>query len=476
MQRTQKLAALAAIALVFGGCTARSTLPSAQLPPTSGSGSHGMAKATFIMHWPTSTSTKGKRSGGIHPHFISPSAQSVSVQVNSLPPTVVNRPSGGALPTSNIVIAAAVGNDVFSIKLYDQNNATGNLLGETAVSKTIVANTANTVSATVDGVLGIIAMGPGNLTQPFLEGNAVTGFTLVGALPEQFVLTPEDADGNAIIAPGAIPVISLASSSPSLTATFTGTTNVYNLQFTRAVSSPVSVVATSAGTSVSATLPIAESAALYVPNYFSDTLTVYDQDGNSIATLGVFPDLHQPFGAAFDSINGQIYATNSANSTIRVFDQNGNPVNVSGTFPNLNAPRGIAFDPLNSQLYVVNSGNSTITVYDPNGNQITGLSSFPNLSYPQSITFDSINGLLYVTNYNNNTVTVYDPFGNQVTTSGSFAGVSGPGGIVFDAVNGQLYVTNKPDAITTYDQNGNYIGFPGSFKGLGIPLDLMAVP
>ena len=463
-----------ALAIAFSSCTMRSALPTPNAPSPLGP---GMASATFVMHWPASSDTfvmhwpasTSSASSGRQPRFISPSTQSVTISVNGLTPTVVNRPSGGSVPTTNITIVAPVGTDTFSIKLYDQQGGAGNLLGQTALSKTIVANTANTISATVNGVLAKIALGPA-AGQHFVEGNAIAGFILVGEVVERFIATPQDADGNAILTPGVVPVVTLASGSPNLKITPTTPTNQFLLQFIGPLSTPATLLGTAAGTSVSATFTIAQSAALYSANFDANTVTVYDQNGNQITTSSTFPNLNLPAGIAFDPANGRLYVSNFNNNTITVYDQNGNQITPSGTFPHLSEPLGLAFDPANGQLYVTNFNNNTITVYDQNGNQITPSGTFPNLSGPTDIAFDPANGQLYVTNFNNKTVTVYNQIGNQITPLGTFPNLNQPQAIAFDPANALLYVGNAANStMTVYDQNGNQIATSGTFPNLNMP-------
>ena len=71
--------------------------------------------------------------------------------------------SGG---TSNLTVDAPAGADVFLIALYDQpqvpgeTTTVGNELGRVRVAQTIVANTTNTLSATVIGTVASVRIGP----------------------------------------------------------------------------------------------------------------------------------------------------------------------------------------------------------------------------------------------------------------------------------------------------------------------------
>ncbi len=478
MKRNYAAAFLAATTIAICGCSGTSTIPSPTLQVTHPRASRASAEATFVMHWPASASKQASTAGAhLHRFLISPSAQSVSVQVNSQTPTVLNRPSGSGITTSNITLIAPVGPDVFSIKLYDQDNATGNLLGETAVSKTIVANTANTVSATVNGVLGKIALGPAS-SQPFVEGDATTGFILVGGQAESFIATPEDADGNAIVAPGTIPKIALASTSSAITVT-PGLTNQFKLQAVAATGSTVELVATSAGSAVSQSFNLTEKAAIYVPNFLNNTITVYDQTGNQITPSGAFPGLDSPNGIALDTLNGNLYVSDPGNNTVTAYTQNGTQVTgLSGGFPNLSGPAGIVYDETVNAIYVANAGNGTVTEYDAIGDQITASGGFPGLSAPLDIAVDPANTLLYVTDDATDKVLRFDANGNSVPTIGSFSGVLGPEGIAYDSANNELYVGDNftGEAPHEFDPEGNSIAASGGFPGITVALGVTFNP
>jgi 6-phosphogluconolactonase (cycloisomerase 2 family) len=362
---------------------------------------------------------------------------------------------------------------VFSIKLYDQDNATGNLLGQTAVSKTIVANTANTVSATVNGVLGKITLGPAT-NQPFVESNGSGGFVLVGQQTENFIATPEDPDGNAIVAPGIVPKISLTSSSPAIQVSPNGT-NEFFVNAAAPTSASIALIASVVGTGVSATFTVAESAAVYVTNVATSAIDVFDQNGNPVLNSfsGLFPRLSEPVDISYDGYNGHLYVTNFSNNTITVYDQSGNLITTSGSFPNLNNPNGIAFDsnPFARQFYIVNTHNNTITVYDENGNQISTSGSFPSLNRPGGIAFARTTQLLYVGNTGNNVITVYDPSGDLISLSpGGFPNLSAPNYLAFGSGDADLYVPNDGNnTMTVYDHNGNQIPDPGAFTSLDSP-------
>ena len=223
-------------------------------------------------------------------------------------------------------------------------------------------------------------------------------------------------------------------------------------------------------------------------------IKVYDRNGNQLTTSGTFQNLRSPVnGMAFDSSNRHLYVVSySAGPVITIYDENGNQIIPSGAFPNIDNPIAIAFDSSNNYLYVTDNNDfrhATIRVYDQNGNQISTSGTFPNLT-PQlvDIAFDSSNNHLYVVHYQESrsgvnpdapdSITEYDQDGNQVPTSGSFPNLNGPTGVAFDPTNNHLYVTNIFGAvkIIVYDENGNQITTSGTFQGLHAPAALTAVP
>ena len=170
---------LAGLTVCFAGCSHGAT---SALPTTPALKQN--AQATFVMHWPPPKPNK------IHPHYVSPSTQSVSILVNSnSQPVVVNNPGTG-IPTS-IPIDAPVGTDVFTFKAFSQQNAQGDVLSQAQVSKLIVAGTSNNVSATLDGVVASAALSLSNASPP---AGIPTALTLT--------VTAADAAGNTIIGPG----------------------------------------------------------------------------------------------------------------------------------------------------------------------------------------------------------------------------------------------------------------------------------
>jgi len=170
-------AAFLGVALLVGCAGAgASSVPGAQ-PQSHAAKS---AQVTFTMHWNSATTASSAR-----PKFISPSALSVSVNVNGGTPAYLNAPA------TTLAIIAPVGNDTFVFQTYDETNGQGNVLGRASVTEIIVDGAANVVSAVINGVTASLTIALGSPTTA--AGTAATMPINVSAL---------DADGNVIVGPG----------------------------------------------------------------------------------------------------------------------------------------------------------------------------------------------------------------------------------------------------------------------------------
>src|SRR5579883_2553904 len=333
----------------------------------------GRTTATFVMHWPAKAAPNAR-----HTEWISPSSRSVSISVNNGTATVVNAPTPGASPqTTNIPIDAPPGIDSIVIQLWDALDGNGNMLGQAKVSQQILTGKANTVNATVDGVCKQIAIGPAS-GQPYVETSsfaAGAGYTLVGPLPENFLVTPEDADGNAILERQDAPVISLtalAGIAVTQTAQYTFSLQPNSIQNHGLVAA---LQATSPTCSPGGATLISTSAAVFVLTaYPSVGVNVFDQIGNQISIpSGRFAGLLSPSGLAYAGYNGgTLYVTDVSYNTVTMYDMLGNTVSSYGGFPGLKGPDGIVSDTNNYALYVTNGNSSgSITSYDRIGDQLS---------------------------------------------------------------------------------------------------------
>jgi uncharacterized protein (TIGR03118 family) len=138
---------------------------------------------------------------------------------------------------------------------------------------------------------------------------------------------------------------------------------------------------------------------LYVANFFSAKVEVYDQNFNLVTLSGTFTDPGLPAGFAphnIRNINGQLYvayAKQNATKTdavlgkglglVDVFDLNGNFIKRFASKGPLNAPWGMAIAPSNfgkfsNDILIGNLGDGHITAFDPTTAKPLGqLSSAP---------------------------------------------------------------------------------------------------
>ena len=169
-----------------------------------------IVSVAFTIIVPTASGEAARRV----PNYVSASTKSASISVGSGTPVVVN-----CTATCSGTVNAPVGSDTFSVKLYDATNGSGNVLSTGTLTQTIVANTANSVNVTFNGVVASLQMSAFPTVTPGTAGSVAVG---INAL---------DADGNAIIGPGSYvdangnPVtITLADSDTSGNSSFSQTT------------------------------------------------------------------------------------------------------------------------------------------------------------------------------------------------------------------------------------------------------------
>ncbi len=410
---------------------------------------------------------------------VSASTRSVSITVNNATkPTVVANapPSRAAAATTTITIDAPPGTDSFLIEAWDQPNGAGKLLAWVTVGRRIIAGQSNAITALLEGLCTKIVLAPSG-SQPFVipitQANKNV-YELVGPQAEKFAVTPEDADGNAIVSPDNASSITLTSNVVKITP-LGG--NVFSFL-------PIAMAEPNAPGIVTATLHscgctgqalLAPTPALYVTNTTSDTIMVYDENGNRIVTTGPFLDLIEPYAIDFDSLNGHLYVLNSNGATrtnsIAVYDQNGNQVSTTGSFPNTEFSQDLAVDSSKGRLYISNyiSNSDFITVYDQNGEQLPSPGSFADQGVSAGISFDPTTRRLYLEF--DQPIRAYDENGNQITTAGSFPNSTGAVDTAFD-LKGRVYAAIynfSPPTLLVYDRNGNAITTSGSFANLHFP-------
>jgi hypothetical protein len=203
------------------------------------------------------------------PAFVSPSTRSLAIAVG---------PSGG-IPGAPVVVNCAsscrgsidapLGADLFSVKLYDAQNAGGNLLSTAAIAQTVVLNQTNTIAMAANGVVASFSVALGAATAGTPDVVTVTFNAL-------------DADGNTIVGPGSY--VDAAGNPVTITLTDSDTSGATALSGT-SVSQPAAIALNYTGLAI-APATITASAAGF-PNrtaLFAPAL------GPILMTEGNFPD------------------------------------------------------------------------------------------------------------------------------------------------------------------------------------------
>jgi virginiamycin B lyase len=177
VQSVLLIAALAALAGCSGGGSSNSVAPARADVPAK----IGAASVTFSMHWTAATASSAAR----RPAYVPATARSVAISVNGGIAQYLNSPS------TTLNISAPAGVDTFIIQTYDEQNGQGSVLSRAAITQTVALDTANVLSATLNGVVAALKV---TLGTPAPNAGAVASSTVVVAAL--------DADGNTIVGPG----------------------------------------------------------------------------------------------------------------------------------------------------------------------------------------------------------------------------------------------------------------------------------
>jgi PKD repeat protein len=174
---------------------------------------------------------------------------------------------------------------------------------------------------------------------------------------------------------------------------------------------------------------------MYVANYWSNTISRADLDGNNGENLGSLNGtLDGPVGIALDLDAGKMYVTNWWSNNISRADLDGNNgENLGSLNGTVGRPWGIALDLAAGKMYVANYWGSTISRADLDGNNGESLGSLNGTLYhPVGIALDLAAGKMYVANWP--TIIRADLDGNNVENLGSLNGTADdPHGIALAA-------------------------------------------
>lgn len=444
------IAAVAA-ALLIAGCSGGGSAltPAAGTPP--GGQQAASAKVTFTMHWASAAQSAARS-----PRYVPATARSVSVTVNGGVPQYLNAPA------TALVIDAPVGTDTFTFATYDAQNGQGNVLSRASVTQNIVLAAANTVSATLNGVVASLSV---SLSNP--APNAGVPATV------NVNVAAKDADGNTIVGPGdySTPVrlaatIPAAAESGTLSLSTTaipdpGTTAT--LTYNGGTLTAASIVASATGVSTVSTafapkptiyqfsIPVAANRPQFIAAGSDGNMWFTESPGNAVARItpaGVVTEFPLPTANAnpqqiIGASDGSLWFTEFNANKIAKATTTGTVTEFSTLFappPNDN-PYGLV-DRGDGNVWYVANGSSRVGYVSYNGS-LAGETSIPTAgSGPYGIATAPDNNLYYTESNTDKIGRIANLFGAQSEislTAGTIPEqiVRGPDGNLWFTENGR---------------------------------------
>lgn len=462
----QRALALLCATLVFAACSGGATST-----PTA-VGSHGATagktRTSAVLKITIPKATKAAASVR-HGQYVSPATTSMTVAATGTGSTA--DPSGfpltvGLTPTStgcsstlastecdvNLVLGA--GTYAITITTYDASNNV--LSAAQSIAFTVVAAAANVLPVTLGGVPTGLSATP--LSAGYLRGDT-QGLKLYGAGTQALIVVARDADGNAIVGPGA-PAITVTPSSTAQLTVAGGSTSSPN-QFTLtaptsgspAVVTPGSLslaitatpVSGSGGSTVNATVPITIAhSAIYVSAFSSNggghggIVDVFYDGNTATPNVTITNGIDLPYGVAVDT-NGTLYVANQGTSAQDITEYPAGSSTATTTLSGLQYPTGVAVDG-SGTLYAsyTGTGPGGVAVYPAGSSSPSTTLGGTYTPYGEAI--DAL-GTLYVANVDELAVTEYTP-GSSTPTTTLNSGLSYPKDVAVDAA-GTLYVSNS---------------------------------
>ena len=393
------LAVTLSLALLVAGCgggAATTPLVTNIASPNPGNGKNvgPMSSVHIILTLPSAVATNASTR---KPTFVSPSTQSLSVQVDTNAPVVQNvsasapncSNAGASAPINcTITVSATVGSHTVQFITYDKPNANGNTLSANATTVTFVAGQNPAIPIVLSGVpVGIqVVPLPGSTTS--IVTNSLLnqpGMQFVFGTPQVVAITALDADGNYIVGPGA-PTFSFTTAdtngSPGVTVTPVtgGNENQFSIQAPNAGYTTLTITATpQSGSNTSpVTLAYTLAAVAKVTTVFSN---------NSLWAYFI--------GLTYDPIDGNIY-TYTENSNCLILRSN-----LSGTSGVTTAAGNATNCVYGASSYL--DGTGTAAEFSEGGVQLT---------------FDSADANMYVSDRENCSV-------RQLTSTGLVTTIAG---------------------------------------------------
>ena len=374
----------------------------------------GSANVAFTMHWTSgSVATSSSRR---RPMYVPATARSVSISVNGATPQFLNSPA------TTLTISAPAGIDTFTIQTFDEQNGLGNVLSKANITQTVVVNTANVLSATLNGVIASVKV---SLSSTFNAGAPGSMSVDVVAL---------DADGNTIVGPGDFSSpIQLSVVDPSSSGTLSLSSTLIQTP------GQTSTLSYTGGTLASANVAASSTGATTASTIVAPVPTIYEYAlSNPNATpywITAGPDGNMWFPEAIANKIGKI----TPSGTVSEY-----------AVPTANAkPNGIAAG---------RDGNLWFT--EQNANKLGKITSAGVVTeFPGCNAFDAPvrlmdrgDGNIWYTGEANGVLCREDE-SNPTSSNGSFATLPGPFGIA-QGSDGQIYVATLSGQIEAFNASG----------------------
>lgn len=200
------------------------------------------------------------------------------------------------------------------------------------------------------------------------------------------------------------------------------------------------------------------SHAVYVANYYGNTVSIIDGVSDSVVATATMPaDFSVPISIVVDSLQSpaKAFVANFWAACVAVIDESAPEapsVSIDTGAVHASGPRALAIDPTLSppKVYAANWGTGTIAVINATTNAVIG--HIPAGMAPRAMgMFSSASRhRLYVADASANTVTIIDPTTDVVL--GTLAVGAEPKSIAVDQSTGFAYVTNATgDSVTVID-------------------------
>jgi YVTN family beta-propeller protein len=188
----------------------------------------------------------------------------------------------------------------------------------------------------------------------------------------------------------------------------------------------------------------------YVPNQFSNTVSVIDTSNNTILTIVAVGG--SPFGVAVNPAGSRAYVTNLDNASVSVIDTLNNAVVT--TVPVGFIPEGVAINPAGTRAYVANNGPGSISVINTSNNTV--LTTITVGADPVGVAVNPILPRAYVANFGTNDLSIIDTSSNTVLTN---IGVgSRPQGVAVNPAGTRAYVGNwSSNTVSVIDTSTNTV-------------------